>query len=86
MVHWKGGPSRMRIVSHMTSLYEIEEKISMISGVLYNAVMDCPETNPGYKLRIGSDTEAKEQQEGDGLLTERRYSLPLENALRILEW
>ena len=30
-------------VSSLTlSLHEIEEKISMISGVLYNAVMDCP--------------------------------------------
>ncbi len=57
-------------VSSLTlSLYEIEEKISMISGVLYNAVMDCPETNPGYKLRIGSDTGGQGATKGDGLLT-----------------
>ena len=37
------------------SLHEIEEKINMIS-VIHNAVMDCPATDPGYKLRIGSDT------------------------------
>ena len=57
-------------VSSLTiSLYEIEEKISMISGVLYNTVMDCPETSPGYKLRIGSDTGGQGATRGDGLLT-----------------
>ena len=57
-------------VSSLTlSLYEIEEKISMISGVLYSAVMDCPATDPGYKLRIGSDTGGQGATRGDGLLT-----------------
>ena len=57
-------------VSSLTlSLHEIEEKISMISGVLHNAVMDCPATDPGYKLRIGSDTGGQGATRGDGLLT-----------------
>ena len=57
-------------VSSLTlSLYEIEEKISMIAGVLYSAVMDCPATDPGYKLRIGSDTGGQGATRGDGLLT-----------------
>ena len=57
-------------VSSLTlSLHEIEEKINMISGVIHNAVMDCPATDPGYKLRIGSDTGGQGATRGDGLLT-----------------